>query len=805
MVPGDSFAFMIPGEDAISVLKEPDHKQCCAHCTDPIGREAIVYEDQHFCCQGCLLVWQLFEHSGLERPDFGGLRPMKARPEEFDYLLDPAIARSFLDYDSENHARVRLHLPAVHCSSCIYLLENLPRLAPGVLSCRLNFGIKEASIHFEPQAISLHELARLLSSIGYRPDLSHDKEQADASQSSSRQSMWRLVVAAVCFGNIMLLSFPAYLGLEDPELLGIFGWLNLGLSLPVVFYSAAPYFLAAWRSLRHQHLTIDLPIALGVITLLGRSLWEIAAELGPGYADSLAGLIFFLLLGRWFQDKTFRSLSFERDYRAYFPLFVLRVQEEKEVPVKIQDLRAGDEIIVRHEEIIPADATLLSPEAQIDYRFVTGEDDLQGCVAGAEVYAGGRQQGGRIHLRVLRPGSHAYLTSLWNEQAFRQNKDQHRQPLINTVSQYFSPAILLIATLAALWWRYAGGHEPLAVFTAVLIVACPCALALAAPFTHGFSLRNLGRAGLYLRHATVAEELATIDTIVLDKTGTLTEHKQAEIRWEGSPLSTEESRRLGALVSSSMHPMSRQIARLLSTGSENTATVSEYEELPGKGIRGCVEGLHMQLGAAIWCGQPEGRGTCLLIEGIPRGCFINRPRLRPGLAETIRLLGSRYRLEVLSGDQEQDKALLEEVFPAGTAMYFRQQPADKLRHIQALQAQGRQVMMIGDGLNDAGALRQSDVGIAITDDMAAFSPACDGILQGEKLAGLHHLLRYGREARKLLLAGFALSLLYNLGGLSLAVSGNLSPLSAAILMPLSSLTVVGFAAVASHFLSTKIS
>ena len=793
---------MNTGEAPTILIEEKPAKQHCAHCGDPIGTEDICHAEQHFCCQGCLLVWQLFEDTGLERPDFAGLRPQKARSGEFDYLRDTTIARTFLDFDNEKHARVRLHLPAVHCSSCIYLLENLPRLAPGVISARLNFGLKEASVHFDPQAISLHALVSLLSSIGYRPDLSHDHKGSSSKQKTGRQAQWRLVVAAVCFGNIMLLSFPAYLGLEDPELLGIFGWINLGLSLPVVLYSAAPYFLGAWRGLRHQHLTIDLPIALGVLTLFGRSLWDIAAGMGPGYADSLAGLVFFLLLGRWFQDKTFRSLSFERDYRAYFPLYVLRSAGTEEVPVRIQDLRVGDEIIVRHEEIIPADATLLSPEAQIDYRFVTGEEDLQHCAQGAEVFAGGRQQGGRIRLRVLRPGSHAYLTSLWNEQAFSHDKAENRQQLINRVSQYFTPAILLIATLAALWWSYAGGHEPLAVFTAVLIVACPCALALAAPFTHGFSLRNLGRAGLYLRHAEVAEALANIDTIVLDKTGTLTDHREAVARWQGAPLGAKERQLLAGLVASSMHPMSRQIGLLL--GAEVApAIISDFEEILGKGIRANVDGQQLQLGAAAWCGQ-EGKGTWLLIDGEPRGCFTSAPRLRKGLEEMIAALGTHYRLEVLSGDQEQDRAMLEAVFPAGTQMHFRQQPADKLRHIEALQAAGRRVMMVGDGLNDAGALRQSHVGIAVTDDMAAFSPACDGILQGAQLSRLHLLLRYARQAKGVLLAGFVLSLLYNVVGLSLAISGQLSPLLAAILMPLSSLTVVGFAAAASQYLSTPI-
>jgi len=326
----------------------------------------------------------------------------------------------------------------------------------------------------------------LLSSLGYEPELKLSDLQLAAPVKPSRRLWLQLGLAGFAFGNTMLFSIASYLGLDSasgPGFQRLVGWISLVLSIPVIGYSALDYWRSASISLRRGLLNIDVPIAAGIIAIAAQSTTAVIRGQGTGYFDSLAGLVFFLLCGKLFQRKTFDRLAFDRDYRSFFPLSVRRRSAQGEENVSVSQLRVGDELVIRHGELIPADGRLIDGPALVDYSFVTGESDPVSKAAGEYLYAGGRQIGGALRVETTKAVSQGYLTSLWNQEAFRKpQQGECLDRLTNRYSQRFTKLVIAVALGAAAFWVCAGDSAlALKSFTSVLIVACPCALALVAP------------------------------------------------------------------------------------------------------------------------------------------------------------------------------------------------------------------------------------------------------------------------------------------------------------------------------------
>ena len=717
-----------------------------------------------------------------------------------------------------------MHLPTIHCVACVWLLENLFKLHPGVGHSQVNFSHREAAITFAPDKIKLSELVALLASIGYEPELTFG-ETEKAKLSPWRKKAWlQIGLAGFAFGNIMLMSLPFYFGLDSfngPWFKLIAGWLGLAFALPVVTYSASDFWRAAWLSLRQRTITLEIPIVLGLAAIYVSSILEVLAQRGPGYCDSLCGLIFFLLCGRLFQKKTYDRLTFDRDYKGFFPLSVVRKKSCGEASVAISQLEIGDHLILRNGELLPADAKLVSDEACLDYSFVTGESEPVPRTAGDHLYAGGRQVGGAIEVETVKSVAQSYLAALWNNEAFRKNSDNDLDSLTNRYSKRFTRLVIGIALAAAAFWIFRDSSKALKAFTSVLIVACPCALALSAPLAHGTAQRILAKLKIFLKNALVIERMAEVDTIVLDKTGTLTcaDARGVEFQFaagaRNSELSAEESDWVGSLARHSTHPHSVRIAKSLSF---STLPVGKFEETPGAGIEGEIAGHKLLLGSRAWLqrlgvaigqyGVPpkinSGSAVFVAIDGTLRGSFTLENSLRPEVAELITQLGGKFELVLLSGDNEREAARFQKLFGEGAVLKFNQSPADKLNFVRELQTRGRKVMMVGDGLNDAGALKQAEVGVAVVEQIGIFSPASDVILDAAELPRLARVLAFARSAARVVRAGFIISALYNLVGVSIAAAGLLSPIVCAILMPLSSATVVIFACGATAWLGRKL-
>lgn len=790
-------------------LKAEKH---CYHCGDDLPVHLYQYDDKQFCCLGCKGVYQILSKHNLGNyyayNDVPG-QTQKHQPKHFEYLDEPDIIGKLVDYKDEKITSITLYVPAIHCSSCIWLLENLHKIDPAIVQSRIDFLKKQVAITYKNEQTSLRKVVETMVSIGYEPLISlQDVVKKQQSNFSERKLVSKIAVAGFCFGNSMLLSFPEYFGLSDLEhqFKSFFGWLNLAFAIPVVFYCGKDYFSSAYNNLKNGILNLDFPLALGIAVMFIRSIAEIATNTGAGFVDTLCGLVFFLLIGKWMQQRTYHHLSFERDYRSYFPVAVTLIREEKEKPVPLNELRTGDRMLIRSNEIIPADAILLKGEAQIDFSFVTGESIPVNKILGEVVYAGGRQLLGALELEVVKPVSQSYLTKLWNNEAFFTEKTRIKT-FSDTASKYFSIVLLLIALGSAAFWMISEGNtsKAIASFTAVLIIACPCALALSTPFTLAAVLSIFDKNKFYLKSTSVVEELARIDTFVFDKTGTITNPEAAGFSFHGN-ISQEQQQLLSDLARNSGHPLSRELVKLLNIN--KVYPVDDYVEKIGRGISGKINGNKVKLGSSAFIGlplinSPINSSVHVMINDNYLGYFTFQQQWREGFKELTFKLSKQADLHLLSGDQDHDKAILIPFFPRAQQMQFGQSPQNKLDYITALQQKNRKVLMFGDGLNDAGALRQSNLGVAVTDNINNFSPDCDAILDGTNFYKIPNFVQQAKDAVKIIHISFIISLLYNTIGLFFAVQGMLSPLIAAILMPISTVTIILFTSVTARLYARK--
>jgi len=799
----------------------PATLSACHHCGETCdGR--IRQEDKAFCCEGCRQVYLLLEENGMcAYYDLEKNPGIQAKGRfsngRFDYLDDPEVTAKLVRFTDGKQSHISFHLPSMHCASCIWLLEHLPRIQPGIIQSRANFQRKEVLIVFDPALTGLKKIVELLAFIGYEPHISLRDAGEKTSRKVDRGQIHRIGVAGFCFGNIMMLSFPEYFSGGETGTEGLdrlFEWLNLALSLPVVFFSASEIFVSAWKGLRQQWLNIDAPIALAIMVTFGRSIYEILTQTGPGYLDSMSGIVFFMLIGRWFQHMTYDSFSFDRDYRSYFPLGVTRITGSREEDIPVSRLDKHDRIRIRNQELVPADAVLLSATASIDYSFVSGEQTPVAKKRGDLIYAGARQCGPAIELEVIKPVTGSHITELWNNEVFHHEKHVHRS-FIHPWSRYFTYVLFSIAIGSAIYWHMNDPSKVWHVVTSILIVACPCSLLLSATFTNGNMVRIFGRNHLYLKNASVIESIGKADAVVFDKTGTLTRNQHTAVRFEGRMPDATDLGRIASLARQSAHPLSRRLATELEGRAAGTdREVSAFRECPGHGVEGMVDGVHVKIGSASFVtdadstpqhSRTNGSHIHVALDGIRIGSFHVGNDYRDGLpemAESLRSMGfGRF---ILSGDHDHERENLTRLIGPDTRMRFRSDPREKLEFIRELQADGRKVIMLGDGLNDAGALRQSDVGIAVSDHTGMFSPASDAILEGEQVSKLGALVRFARQGQNIVAASFILSILYNFVGLGFAIQGELSPLIAAILMPASSISIVVFVTVLSTLTARRL-
>ncbi len=786
-------------------------KISCYHCGADCESFDIKIDDKDFCCNGCKIAYEILNDKDLcqyyDLEQTPGNTPAEAGfQHRYAYLDDEDIQHNLINYKDNEISKITVKIPGMHCASCVWILERLYRIRKDIVHSNVDFLKKECSITFQHQKISLREVIELLISIGYEPQINLRDISESVKPSFNRSIIMKLGVAAFSFGNIMLLSFPEYFG-QGQDMDGLesfFRLLNIILALPVLFYSSTDYFRSAITGIKKRFINIDIPISIGIIALFTRSTYEIISGIGPGFMDSFTGLVFLLLVGKVFQQKTFDALSFERDYRSYFPLAVMKSIPGGEQSIPLSKLVTGDRIIIRNGELIPADSILLKTAAQIDYSFVTGESKTIFLSPGETIYAGGRLVGTSIEIETIRDVSQSYLTQLWNQDLSKSN-DKSITTILDRISKHFTLAVLTISAAAGMYWWLNDPTKMVHVITSILIVACPCALALSAPFTLGNTIRIFGRKKFYLKNSNVIEKLSKITHIVFDKTGTITHSGKTRVQFIPKidhPNFDEVYRDIASITKHSSHPLSRLITDHIDKG--HLLSVIDFEELSGKGLSGNVRDTSYKIGSAEFCkiDKTSQRQTNVHIirDGEWIGYFTFSNQYRSNLTKIVQSLRNQYTLSVLTGDNSSEYTTLKDIFGDNTDIRFDQSPFDKRDYIEDLQNKGGNVAMIGDGLNDAGALQKSNVGISISEDVYLFSPSSDAILETESFHDLGRFLSFSRKAVYIIYASILISFFYNIIGLSFAVQGLLSPLISAILMPVSSITVIVFSTGSVRFL-----
>ncbi len=786
------------------------NKNTCIHCGADCGKTPVLLGDKPFCCNGCRTVYELlhenklFTYYKLEDSPGVKLETTTEFGNKYAFLDNDEVKQKLITFSEGSISKVKFFIPVIHCASCIWLLENLKTLHKGIKFSFVNFTKKEVDITFDEVEISLRQVVELLSSIHYIPDLSQSQSDKDEDKHAYKKLLYKIGVAGFVFVNVMTYSLPAYFNgapLGD-KLQSLFSILSYILVIPVVFYSGSDYYISAFKNLMKKNISIDLPIALGIIVLFLVTTYDIFVTGEAGYCDSLAGLIFFLLVGKWYQSKTYEALSFDRNYKSYFPIAVTKINKQIEESILLEKIQVEDELIIRNKELIPADSVLLEGEGQIDYSFVTGESRPVIKKAGDFIYAGGRQMGGIIKIGVQKEVNQSHLTKLWNQDLTYEKPTDSLKSLSDNISKYFTIIIIGIAIAGFTFWILKGQtHTAVFVFTAVLIIACPCALALSIPFTFGNTMRIFGKAGLYIKNTDVIEKLSHISTIVFDKTGTLTKPNETKISYEGRVLSDAEIAAVHSLAKQSTHPLSTVITEHFANA--EYIHPDHFVEVAGRGIFGKANGFEIRLGSEEYVTNRESSAkqeSSVVFVSLNRetvGVFTVSNQYREGFEQVLNALKKQFKMYLVSGDNDSEANNLSAYFDADK-MLFNQKPGDKADFIKELQNQKQTVLMTGDGLNDAGALMQSDVALTIANKVYHFSPASDAVLEAGKFAYLANFIRFTRTSLRIVKLSFTISFFYNVIGISFALTGNLSPVVAAILMPISSVSVVAFATFATR-------
>ena len=734
----------------------------------------------------------------------------------------------------------------------MWLLENLPDFFAGVQNVNVNFLEKEALITFDENETNIIKISNFLSQIGYPPNFNlsdlEEKKSIINKNNELRTLYLKVGISFFCFGNVMMLAFPDYFsnGKYNHLLKDFIEYMNLIFIIPIT-YAAWDYYKSAYNGIKYKYINIDFPIALGLLSLLGRSLFDIISGAGPGFVDSYGGLTFFLLIGKLFQIKTYSNIKFDRDFRSYFPLSVIKVYRGEKTSIPVNEIDNSDELFIRNGEIIPTDSILLSDTAMIDYSFVTGEAEPVNINKGGKIYAGGKLYGSAVNIMAEKKYNQSYLTDLWNKNQIKKDLKQNLSKISESVGKRFTIIISVLSIAGFIYWYQISPEIAFNVLTSVLVVACPCAIAVSLPFSFGSTLRILGRDGCYIKNNEIVEKLESIDTIILDKTGTLTEIEKSKVDFQFlntntnvSNLNNIELSIISKLTENSIHPISKLIKDYIYNLSINSTNftlenidLTNFEELPGKGLKGVYGGKTYRIGSQKWLNEvlkdnlnnsfnnslndklnynskdlsildnistekfTSDKGVFFAVENQIIGKFDIISNFRPGIADLLKSITKKYKVIILSGDTDKDKNELDNItnglISNGTIeAHFEFTPDKKAKFVEDLNAEGKKTMMLGDGLNDSMALNSSEIGVAVTENNSNFTPGADIILLGNKLSQLDKILNLANDTKLTIYLSFGLSFLYNLVGLYFGLQGKLTPLIAAIFMPTSSVSVVIF-------------
>lgn len=816
----------------------------CAHCSLPVGSYPIG-KDPFFCCTGCALVYEALQNAGYGDTYYKlqDLAPsFKKKPAKVN---EDVVRLAELDTDSflEEHTKsvdedtrsVELFLDGVHCAACVWLVERMPNELIGVQKARLDLPRARLYLEFKPGCITLSSVSRWLAQFGYAVNPVHQ----DRATQRSRVEQSLLIKAGICWalaGNVMLFAFALYSGLsvvKDSSLLAGARWASFALAFAATVYGGSEFFKRAWASIRMawksrnpHRLHIDTPISIGILVGFGHSGWATITGSGEIWFDSITVLIAALLTARWLQLRSRRIAGDASDQLlSMIPTMARHVQDmnasEDHTLVRVDDLSKGDVIEVPAGEVFPVDGTIAKGTSTVNNAVLTGESKPEPVQQGMAIQAGATNISSPVYISVKATGEATRVGKLL---AWIQNQESNKAQVVllaDRLSSYFVLALLVLSAVTALVWFNIAPERAAQHVVALLVISCPCALGMATPLAMAIASGRAARKGIFIKSDQAIQQLTEVDTIVLDKTGTLTTGTMDVIDYTGD----EEALLLATqLEAKSNHPIAKALQR--STGicyPEGASLITDFETIAGQGVRGRIEGHIVAIGRPAWIGTfstPNAKIEAALSSYVGAGhtpvAISMDGMLVAGLA-----IGDKIRDEaqdilesfsaagkeiyILSGDHQ---SVVKQVAHKLSIPYERAigdaSPEDKQKFIEFLQSQKeRTVAMIGDGVNDAAALKTAHVGIAVQGGASPSLVAADVFMTHEGLGTVATLLNGTQRVMHVIKRNLGISLVYNLLGASAAMMGLVTPLVAAFAMPISSLLVITSSIVQKSFTTVQ--
>ena len=784
----------------------------CFHCGEPVlsgNRIQLQVQGQarSFCCHGCRAVCQTILDEGLGQfyqhrsaPAVTPVALPEERAEELRLFDHPRLQQGFVHTDQQGLCEAQLLIEGITCAACIWLLEHHLSRKPGVSRFSVNHSTQRASLVWDPAQVRLSELLLAIEALGYRARPFEPSALEENLKQEQRSAIIRLCVAGLGAMQAMMLAVPLYFGLIEgttPGFIQFFRWFSLLVATPVVFYSAQPFFRAAWRDLRVRHLTMDVPVALAIGTAYLASAWVTVVGGQDVYFDSVSMFTFFLSLGRFLEMRArYRTGLAAASLERIQPAVAKRLRDGVTEIIASHEVEPGDVILVKPGEPIPVDGSIVSGQSSINEAALTGEFMPETRRVGDTVIAGTVNGEGPLAICADRAGNQTRLSAILRLLDRAQAEKPPTAVLADRVAAYFVGSVLLVAVAAYLGWHWAGTDKAFDIMLSVLVVTCPCALSLATPTALTAATATLRRNGFLPTRGHTLEGLASADTLVFDKTGTLTDGQLslAQVQPLGD-LDQDTCLMLAAsLEAHSEHPVARAFI------DNPTHPARSLRNHVGQGLSGEVDGRDLFIGrldfVARHCSSPAPQSANAALEvylatpeqWLARFDLSDRPR-SDAAAVIAQLKNLGLAIELLSGDRSTAVRRLGQRLGIENC-HAEMTPESKLAHVQSLERAGRKVAMVGDGLNDLPVMAGARVSIAMSGASDLTQLRADGIMLTPYLQPLYDAITLARKTRRVIRQNLTWAIAYNLLALPLAVVGWVPPWLAAIGMSASSLLVV---------------
>lgn len=762
-----------------------------------------------FCCGGCEIVHAAIAANGLEQ--FYSLReitaPARASTRGYTELDDPAFHRVHVRLGADGLARSALYLEDLRCAACVWLVETAPRCVPGVVEVHVDLGRGRADVTWNPQHAQLSQLARHLDRLGHAPHPYRGLDRDGQRRREDRALLVKLGVAGAAMGNLMLIAVALYAGLfagMSGADTAMFRWASMLVAVPALGFAATPFFRTALGALRAGALHLDLPLSIGIIAGLVGGTVNVIRGAGEIYFDSLSMLVFLLLVSRWILLRHQRRASSAAELLlALTPSRARRVDPEGTVDVPIEAILPGDRVAVLVGEVIPVDGVISEGTSALDVGLLTGESKPAEVGVGDKVNAGTANLAGPLVVCATAVGEDTRIGALVTSIEALSTRKAPIERLVDRVSGKFVKVVTSLALATFAVWSFVSPALGAEHAMALLIVTCPCALALATPLAVTVALGRAARKGVLIKGADALERLATPGTMYIDKTGTLTAGKLAVVSWRGD---VDAAKLASAAEAGSNHP----IARALRAHASPTHVATEIAEELGRGITATVAGHKIAVGSPAWVraratwrpvieswiSELAERGEtpiAISVDGVPVAVAGLSDPIREDAAVSLAALARLgWRVEVLSGDDERVVRRVGEALGVPrAACHGGVSPEGKAACVSSARAASRgAVVMVGDGVNDAAAMAAATAGIAVSGAAEVAIDTADVYLRSPSISMITATLVGARATVATIRRNLKFSLVYNVAAGTLAVTGLIHPLIAAIVMPLSSLTVL---------------